>query len=77
MSAAPPRSHQLETIQIISKFIINDLKAILNKHKLSIEDNPLPPEAVWLMARAVQGGVITKREMRNCAQRWIDEQMYR
>jgi hypothetical protein len=61
--------HQSETVNIIAKFILNDLRAILRRHQGTA--NPLPPAAVWLIARGVQAGIMTKRDMRRVAERWI------
>lgn len=57
----------------IANFILNDLKGILNKRKLSFDDCPLAPEVIGFLVRASINGQLDKRKIRPLVEKWIDE----
>jgi len=59
--------------KVIANFIINDLKGMLSKRKLTIEQCPIAPEVIGFLGRAVAAGSLTKKQMRKLVQTWMDE----
>jgi Asp-tRNA(Asn)/Glu-tRNA(Gln) amidotransferase B subunit len=61
--------------KIIANFVINDLKCWLKKEKISIENCPLKPEVIGMLAGLVEKGLIDKKQMKKLAKNWFYEDL--
>lgn len=59
--------------KIIVNFIMNDLKGILNKKKLSIENCPIAPEVIGFLARLVSENYLDKKQMKKLVTKWVED----
>lgn len=50
--------------KVIANIINNDLKALLKKHKLSIEECPVSPDDLAAIARFMRVGLLDKKQVK-------------
>ena len=59
----------------IANFILNDLKGILNKRKLTIEQCPLATEVVGFLVRQTVNGNLNKQKLKPLVIKLIEEKL--
>ena len=57
----------------LANMINNDLKALLKKYKLTIEECPLKPEVIGFLARQVANGLLTKAKAKEFMTKWFND----
>lgn len=59
----------------IANLIMNDLKGLLKKHKLKIEQCPLKPEVIGFLGRAISTNSLTKKQAKTLMAKWFEENL--
>lgn len=59
----------------VANLIMNDLKGLLKKEKLPIEESPIAPEVVGFLGRQVADGQMLLKEARKKLKKWFYENL--
>jgi Asp-tRNA(Asn)/Glu-tRNA(Gln) amidotransferase B subunit len=61
--------------KVIANLIMNDLKGLLNKYKLKIEQCPLKPEVIGFLGRSIASNNLTKKQAKALMAKWFEENL--
>jgi Asp-tRNA(Asn)/Glu-tRNA(Gln) amidotransferase B subunit len=61
--------------KITANLILNDLKALLKKEKLTIEQSPLKPELIGFFAKSIHSGALTKQQVKKLMTKFFYENL--
>lgn len=61
--------------KVIANLIMNDLKSLLKKNKLTIEQSPLAPEVIGFLGRSIASGALKKQKARDFLAKWFNENL--
>ena len=54
---------------------MNDLKGLLKKHKLTIQECPLKPEVIGFLGRSISTGALSKKQAKTLMTKWFEENL--
>ena len=59
----------------IANLIMNDLKGLLKKNKLTIEESPIAPEFIGFLGRCIASGSLDKKQAKKLLTDFFNENL--